>query len=124
LPKGVSPSEGAVATDAGTTAYSAIVKRAEVKKGQTVVLFGLGGLGFNALQVLLWIGARVIVSDTRETTLEEARKLGVPGEDIVPVGKSVTEFVRENGLEDMIDTVADFVGMKQTFSDAQNIGKP
>jgi propanol-preferring alcohol dehydrogenase len=124
LPKGVSPSEGAVATDAGTTAYSAIIKRAEVKKGQTVFLFGLGGLGFNALQVLLWIGARVIVSDTREPTLEEARKLGVPKEDIVPVGKSVTEFVRENGLEDMIDTVADFVGMKQTFSDAQNIGKP
>jgi hypothetical protein len=26
-------------------------------------------------------------------------------------------------LENKIDTVADFVGMKQTFNDAQNIGK-
>lgn len=120
---GVSPAEGAVATDAVTTAYSAIVKRAEIKKDQTVVLFGLGGLGFNALQVLLWIGAKVIVSDTREATLREAVKLGVPQEDIVPVGTPVTKFVRERGLENKIDTVADFVGMKQTFNDAQNIGK-
>jgi alcohol dehydrogenase, propanol-preferring len=123
LPKGVSPAEGAVATDAATTAYSAIYKRAEVKKGETVFLFGLGGLGFNALQVLLWIGARVIVSDMRKGTLEEAAKLGVPREDIVPVGMRIPEFVKERGLEDSIDTVADFVGMKQTFTDAQSIGK-
>lgn len=120
---GVSPAEGAVATDAGTTAYSAIVKRAQVTKEQTVFLFGLGGLGFNALQIILWIGARVIVSDVREETLIEAAKLGVPQQDIVPVGMSITEFVQDRGLEDTIDTVADFVGTKQTFDDAQNIGK-
>lgn len=73
--------------------------------------------------MILWIGARVIVSDTRESTLKEAVKLGVPQEDIVPVGMSVTDFIRDRGLVDEIDTVADFVGMKQTFNDAQNIGK-
>jgi alcohol dehydrogenase, propanol-preferring len=104
----VSPAVGAVATDAVTTAYSAIVKRAEVKRGETVFLFGLGGLGFNALQVLLWIGARVIVADRREETLLEAEKLGVPKENIVPVGMEIGEFVRERGLEDCIDTVADY----------------
>lgn len=49
IPKGVTAEEAAIATDAGTTAYSAVMKRAEVKKGQIVFLFGLGGLGFNAL---------------------------------------------------------------------------
>ncbi|PVH76492.1 GroES-like protein [Cadophora sp. DSE1049] len=121
LPKGVSPAEGAVATDAGTTSYSAIVKRAEIKKNHTVFLFGLGGLGFNALQVILWIGARVIVSDTRQATLDEAVKLGVPKEDIVPIGTPIPDFVKERGLENSIDVVADFVGMKQTVSDAQKI---
>lgn len=120
---GVSAAEGAVATDAGTTSYSAIVKRAEIKKTDAVFLFGLGGLGFNALQVLLWIGARVIVSDTREATLEEAAKLGVPREDIVPTGKLIPDFIKDKGLEDSIDVVADFVGTKQTFSDAQKIGE-
>jgi propanol-preferring alcohol dehydrogenase len=120
---GVSVAEGAVATDAGTTAYHAIVRRAEIKRGQTVFLFGLGGLGFNALQILLWIGARVIVSDIRDAALQAAVELGVSQDDIVPVGKSVTEFVEERGLNGQIDTVADFVGMKQTFSDAQHIGE-
>lgn len=105
------------------TAYHAVVRRGEVKKDETVFLFGLGGLGFNALQVIhKAIGARVIVSDIRQERLEAAEKLGVPTGDIVPAGKSVQEFVQENGLQGKIDTVLDFVGEKQTFEDAQHIG--
>ena len=73
--------------------------------------------------MILWIGARVIVSDTRQATLDEAVKLGVPKEDIVPIGTSIPDFVNERGLGNSIDVVADFVGLKQTVSDAQNIGE-
>lgn len=58
----------------------------------------------------------------KEELLEEAVKLGIPRGDIVPVGKSPTEFIIENGLDGKIDTVLDFVGMHQTFHDAQVIG--
>ncbi|SPO01636.1 related to alcohol dehydrogenase [Cephalotrichum gorgonifer] len=119
VPEGVTPAEAAVATDAVNTAYHAITRRGEVRKSETVFLFGLGGLGFNALQVVLSIGARIIVSDIRQERLDEAAKLGVPAEDIVPVGKSPVEFVSERGL--LVDTVLDFVGTHQTFSDAQHI---
>lgn len=123
VPKGITPAQAAVATDAVMTAYHAVVRRGEVKKDETVFLFGLGGLGFNALQVIhSAIGARVIVSDIRQERLEAAEKLGVPKKDIVPAGKSVQDFVKENGLEGKIDVVMDFVGEKQTFEDAQNIG--
>jgi propanol-preferring alcohol dehydrogenase len=108
-----------VATDAVNTAYHAIHRRAEVKPSETVFLFGLGGLGFNALQLVHAIGARVVVSDIREESVEEARKLGIPEQDIVPVGKSPQDFVNERGL--LIDTVLDFVGTHQTFEDAQHI---
>lgn len=111
-----------MATDAVKTSYHAIVRRAEVKSNETVFLFGLGGLGFNALQIVLHIGARVIVSDIRQERLEEAARWGVPREDLVPAGKSVREFVRENELQGKIDTTLDFVGTHQTFEDAQNIG--
>ncbi len=121
VPEGVTPAEAAVATDAVNTAYHAIHRRAEVKPTETVFLFGLGGLGFNALQVIHNIGARVIISDIRQQRLDEAVKLGIPEADIVPVGKSPVEFVRERGL--LIDTVADFVGTHQTFDDAQDIGR-
>ncbi|KAJ6183965.1 hypothetical protein N7519_005266 [Penicillium mononematosum] len=99
LPDGVEPAVAAVATDAVTTAYHGITRRAEVKKEETTFLFGLGGLGFNALQIVRAIGARVIVSDLRQEKLDAAQKLGVPAEDIVPVGKSVQDFVKENGLQ-------------------------
>lgn len=105
-----------------TTAYHGITRRAEVKKGETVFLFGLGGLGFNALQIVRHIGARVIVSDVRQEKLDAALSLGIPQRDIVPVGKSVQDFIQENGLQGKIDTVLDIVGKNQTFEDAQQIG--
>ena len=99
------------------------MRRAQVKKEETVLLFGLGGLGFNALQVIhKVVGARVIVSDIRQERLDAAAELGIPQDDIVPVDKSVQEFVVERGLSNKIDATLDFVGEKQTFQDAQHIG--
>lgn len=69
------------------------------------------------------IGARVIVSDVRQERLDAAAAIGVPESDIVPVGKSVQEFVEENDLSNQIDATVDFVGLSQTFEDAQQIGE-
>ena len=111
-----------MATDAVTTAYHAIHRRGEIKKDETVFLFGLGGLGFNALQIIRAIGARVLVSDIKQENLDGAIGIGVAREDVVPVGKNVQEWVVENGWDRKIDVVADFVGTNQTFEDAQHIG--
>ncbi|GIZ43148.1 hypothetical protein CKM354_000638700 [Cercospora kikuchii] len=121
VPQGVSPLQAAVATDAVATAYHAVHRRAEVNSHETVLLFGLGGLGFNGLQVLKSTGARVIVSEVRQERLDAAVKLGIPERDIVPIGTSVQDFVKQNGLEEKIDTTIDFVGLKQTFEDAQQV---
>ncbi|KAH7135291.1 chaperonin 10-like protein [Dendryphion nanum] len=121
VPKGVLPSQAAVATDAVTTAYHAIHRRGEIKSTETVFLFGLGGLGFNALQIIRAIGARVLVSDVKQENLDEAIKIGISKENIVPVGQDVKKWVEEQGWKGKIDVVADFVGMAQTFSDAQHI---
>lgn len=111
----------AVATDAVKTSYHAITRRGKVKPTDTVVMFGLGGLGFNALQIVLHIGARVIVSDVRQERLDEAIKFGVPKENAIPAGKPVQEFIQEAGLTGKIDTTLDFVGKHQTFTDAQHV---
>ncbi|KIW20725.1 hypothetical protein PV08_01302 [Exophiala spinifera] len=117
LPTGVSYAAGAVATDAVLTAYQAVVGRGKVKKGDTVLLFGLGGLGFNALQIMLSIGARVIVVDQRQEVLDNAIKFGVNPEDVVPVGTAdVAEWI--NGKELLVDTAIDFVGVSETFNAA------
>lgn len=123
VPKGVTPSQAAVATDAVTTAYHAIHRRGEIKQNEIVFLFGLGGLGFNALQIIRAIGAKVLVSDIKQENLNEAMEIGVDKKDIVPIGKDIREWVQENGWTGKIDITADFVGTKQTFSDAQYISK-
>lgn len=121
LPKGVTAEEGAVATDACMTAYHAVVGTGNVKKEETVLLIGLGGLGFNALQIIQSIGARVIVTDTRQEVLDAAAEFGVPKTDIVPLGTSIVEFVKQNNLQ--IDTVIDFAGLPQTFTASQEAGE-
>lgn len=83
------------------------------------MLFGLGGLGFNALQIIKSIGARAIVSDVRQERLDAAADLGIPRTDIVPVGTPVQKFITDNRI--LVDTTFDFVGMNQTFEDAQQI---
>ena len=123
VPDEVKDAEAAVATDAIMTTHHAITQRAQITKQDTVFLFGLGGLGFNALQILLHIGCRVLVSETRQEPLDEAVKIGLPKSDIVPVGTKVMEWVAHNGLENKIDVVVDIVGVNQTFDDAQMIGK-
>jgi propanol-preferring alcohol dehydrogenase len=123
VPDGIKDAEAAVSTDAIMTSHHAIVRRAQITKKDTVFLFGLGGLGFNALQILLHIGCRFFVSETRQEPLDEAVKLGVPKENVVPVGANVQEWVVQKGLENQIDVVVDIVGVEQTFDDAQVIGK-
>jgi propanol-preferring alcohol dehydrogenase len=120
LPDSVSFAQGAVATDACMTAYHAIVGTGQVKKGETVMIVGLGGLGFNALQIAQSVGARVIVTDRRQEVLDEAAKFGLPKEDIIPAGVSVPEFVKDNKL--VIDTIIDFVGVVETFEASQEAG--
>lgn len=122
VPKGVTPSQAAVATDAVTTAYHAIHRRGQINQRDVVFLFGLGGLGFNALQIIHVIGAKVLVSDVKQENLDEAVRIGIKRDDIVPVGKSIREWVQENGWTGKISVVADFVGTAQTFNDAQHIG--
>ncbi|KAK4941748.1 hypothetical protein LTR10_018352 [Elasticomyces elasticus] len=114
LPAGVSAAAGAVATDACMTAYHAVVGRAQVKKGETILICGLGGLGFNALQIVVNIGARAVVMDQRQIVLDEAMKFGVKGKDVIPPGtKDITAWIRERNLR--IDTAIDFVAVPETF---------
>jgi alcohol dehydrogenase, propanol-preferring len=121
LPDNVSYQAGAVATDACMTAYHAVVGTGDVQAGETIVIIGIGGLGFNGMQIAKARGARVIVRDNRKEVLEEAKKFGIADEDIVPTEKKLDEWVKEKGL--LVDTIVDFAGKEETFEAAQNAGE-
>jgi D-arabinose 1-dehydrogenase-like Zn-dependent alcohol dehydrogenase len=52
------------------------IRMAQVTLGETAVVFGLGGLGLHALQILRHLGAGVIGVDVKEDKLAKARELG------------------------------------------------
>jgi alcohol dehydrogenase, propanol-preferring len=60
---------------AGLTAYGAL-RRAEVKAGETVAIFGCGGLGLYAVQLAKRLGARVIAVDPNPSKLKLAESFG------------------------------------------------
>ncbi|MDQ2900888.1 MAG: zinc-binding dehydrogenase, partial [Acidobacteriota bacterium] len=57
---------------AGWTAYGAL-REAELAAGQSVAIFGFGGLGHMALKYARNRGVRVVVADIAESKLERAR---------------------------------------------------
>lgn len=76
IPDGVSFRDAAVAADAVATSYHALVTKAKVQPGETVLLTGVGGLGLNAVQIAKHLGARVAALDINDKALEAAKKLG------------------------------------------------
>jgi alcohol dehydrogenase, propanol-preferring len=52
------------------------IRMARVELGETAVVFGLGGLGIHALQILRHLGAGVIGIDVKEDKLAKAHELG------------------------------------------------
>jgi alcohol dehydrogenase, propanol-preferring len=76
LPAEIPLVEGCVIADAVTTPYHAVKNRAEVRPGDSVVVYGCGGVGLNVVQFANLAGGIVIAIDVSEEKLEWARRLG------------------------------------------------
>jgi len=64
----------------GLTAYRAVVTRARVQPGETVLITGIGGgVATLALLISRHLGARVIVTSGSDAKLARARQLGADG---------------------------------------------
>ncbi|MEW2353749.1 zinc-dependent alcohol dehydrogenase family protein [Spirillospora sp. NPDC029432] len=103
----------AVLTGAGAAFYSA-----DVKPGDSVAVFGLGGVGLAALIAAKAAGAaRVVAVDVVEAKRELARKLGAT--DVVEGGAGAVEAVREltgGGAEKVIDTTGVVPVLEQSYA--------
>ena len=58
------------------TAFHGLVNRARVQPGETVVVFGCGGVGLSSIAVANAVGARVIAIDISDDRLALARETG------------------------------------------------
>jgi NADPH2:quinone reductase len=77
LPPGFSFAEGATFRAAYATAYHALVDRAALRAGETLLVHGAGGgVGLAAVEIGKRLGATVIAAASREAKLDVARARG------------------------------------------------
>ena len=69
--------EAAIIPDAVSTPWAAISSTAKMQAGETAAVFGVGGLGIHAVQLLKMIGcSKVIAIDPRSDAREKALEIG------------------------------------------------
>ena len=127
LPEGLDykkhPAEIGVITDALATPYK-VLKRARIKAGETVAVFGAGGgLGIHQLMMANWAGARVIAVDVAADKFDACRKAGA--HEIVDASKvDVVESLKDLTAGRGVDVAVDYVSSTTTLeAGAKALGK-
>lgn len=108
LPDEVSFELGAMATDAGLTAYHAMMAVGGAKAGMKVGVIGLGGLGYIGARVAVLSGAEVYAAEVSPQAQQLADEIGLKG-----VADSITAF-KEVGL----NLIVDYAGFGTTTAEA------
>jgi propanol-preferring alcohol dehydrogenase len=105
---------------AGWTAHGA-VREAGLAPGQTVALFGFGGLGHLALQIARQQGLRVAVVDTSEAKLEMAREAGA---ELTASGETAgrTLLKQWGGVDAAIVLTGSAAAIPQAFKAVKRLG--
>ena len=121
LPDEIPLVEGCIIADAVTTPYHAVKNRAEVRPGDSVVVYGCGGVGLNVVQLARLAGGVVIAVDVAEEKLEHAKRLGAtavinPKEEPAGVAKAVRKLTAGMGADIAIEAIGNPATMKDAFS--------
>jgi S-(hydroxymethyl)glutathione dehydrogenase / alcohol dehydrogenase len=93
------------------TGAGAVLNTANVSAGDTIVIFGAGGVGLNAVSGARIAGAsRIVVIDIQPKRLDEARRFGAT--DVIDSTKTKPVEAVRDLLPAGADHVFDFVGLK------------
>lgn len=116
IPDNLPFEQACIIPDAVSTPWAAITQSAQVKAGERVAVFGIGGLGIHAVQLLHIIGASLIVAID---PLEDARERAIArGADISldPLDAEFSTEMKKIVAEGGIDVVFDFAGVSSARS--------
>jgi threonine dehydrogenase-like Zn-dependent dehydrogenase len=118
IPDNVSMEQAAILADAVSTPYGAVVHTGQLRVGESVGVWGAGGVGTHVVQLARLVGASPIVAvDLDETVRQRALDLGA---DLAldsrdpHLAAKILEITGGVGL----DAAFDAVGLKVTFDQA------
>ena len=109
---------GAILADAVATPYAALKDRAKLQAGESVGLWGIGGLGTHAVQLARMMGAAVVIAvDPLPSARERALTLGADAA-IDPTTEDVQKRVYEITDGRRLDVAVDLVGANVVIAQA------
>jgi len=111
LPTPLTWAEAAAFSLVTLTAWRMIVTRAQVRRGETVLVWGIGGgVSLAALKIAKLKGARVIVTSSSDAKLREAQKLGADvtlNHTTQKISQEVRALTDKRGADVVIDHVGE-----------------
>jgi S-(hydroxymethyl)glutathione dehydrogenase / alcohol dehydrogenase len=111
LPKNMPFAQAALLGCGVVTGAGAVLNTAHVRAGDTVVIFGAGGVGLNAISGARIAGAsRIVAIDIQPKRLQAAKQFGAT--DIIDSTKADLVDAVRHLLRGGADHVFDFVGLK------------
>jgi D-arabinose 1-dehydrogenase-like Zn-dependent alcohol dehydrogenase len=116
IPDNVPFEQACIIPDAVSTPWAAITQTAKVKAGERVAVFGIGGLGIHAVQLLRIVGVSLIVA---LDPLEDARARALArGADIAldPLDPGFPTYLKKLVADGGVDVVFDFAGVASARS--------
>jgi D-arabinose 1-dehydrogenase-like Zn-dependent alcohol dehydrogenase len=118
VPDNVPLEQAAILADAVSTPFGAVVRTGKVSIGESVGVWGVGGVGTHIVQLARLVGAVPLIAvDIKPEVLDRA----------VELGADYAIDARDEGLRDkiadvtdgrMLDVAFDAVGLKSTFEQA------
>jgi len=124
LPESILLTQAAIVGCAVSTAYHAL-RRARVKPGEDVAIFGVGGLGMHAVQLAkkIFKARTVIAVDVQDWKLRRARHVGAKV-TVNAANQDPEEAIRRITEGKFVDVALDFVGRSSSMKKAiASVGK-
>jgi 2-desacetyl-2-hydroxyethyl bacteriochlorophyllide A dehydrogenase len=116
LPDQVSFEVGAILADCVATPFNAVIDVAQIKAGERIAVFGIGGLGTHAVQIARMAGAGFIAAiDPLASARERARSLGA---DLTSEPDGAVAAIRAATGGEGVDASFDFVGRNAVLKQA------
>jgi 2-desacetyl-2-hydroxyethyl bacteriochlorophyllide A dehydrogenase len=111
IPDGISFEQAAIIPDAVSTPWSAITHTADVRPGESVGIWGVGGLGAHAIQLARLIGAAPIIAvDPNRAARERALTLGADTA-LDPTDPEFEGLLAAATRKRLLDVAFDFAGV-------------
>lgn len=110
--------QAAILADAVSTPYAGLIDRGGLRPGESVGLWGIGGLGVHAVQIARMAGAALIVAvdplpDARARALDRGADYALD-----PAGEDVPARIREITGGRRLDLAVDLVGANAVLAQA------